>query len=108
MLRKLKTKFIHYLIKNLLVAVTEEEILTVTNKGWFRGNRPLTAEEKQAIIDDARSFRDSEVWKLMSNEIRWMANLRMFEKGTTAENTIFGRAMLYNLELIEKFIRNCK
>jgi len=104
----LKERLIQHLVKNLLVAVMEDDILRITSRGWFKGNRKLTEEEVTFLKDGAKEFSDSIIWQYMKNELRWVANLRMFEKGQVPENTIFGRAMLYNLEVMEKFLENCK
>lgn len=104
---RLKRLLIQYLVKNLLKALTEEDIITMTNRGWFLKNRKLSGEEVTQIKEEAHSFGQSVLWKLIANEIRYDANLRMFEKSAEEGNSVFGRAMLYNLELIEKFINRC-
>lgn len=98
---------IQYIVKDLLAAITEKDILTVTNKGWYTGSRKLTQEEVAQLKEECQGLKESVLWKLMSNEIRYLANLQMFEKGIDRENTVFGRAMLYNLELLDKFIDRC-
>lgn len=98
---------IRQLTKRLLVALTEEDVLMITNKGWFVKNHKLTPEEVSQLKDEVRGFKDSVLWKLMSNEIRLLANTQMFEKGISEKETMFGRAMLYNLQLLETFITRC-
>lgn len=104
----IKRRIIRYLVKNLLVAITEEDILTITNKGWFTRNRKLDESEVNQLKEEAISLKGSVLWKLMSNEIRYMANLQMFEKGDVPNSTVFGRGMLYNLQLLETFIDRCR
>lgn len=77
----------------------------MTSRGWYSDNRRLTAEEIEALRNDAQSFKDSVLYNYIRNELRYLANLKMFEHGIKEENTVFGRAMLYNLEVIEKFIK---
>lgn len=103
----MRRKLIQYLVRNLLAAITEDDILTVTNKGWFYHKRKLTPEEVTQLQEEARSFKGSVLWNYMSNEVRYLANLQMFEKGISAENTVFGRAMLYNLQLLQQFLDRC-
>lgn len=104
----IKRTLITYLTKNLLVALTSDDLLTVTNKGVFLGRKKLSPEEVMQIKDEARQFKDSYIWRLMSHEIRYQANLRMFEKGIIPENTTFGRAMLYSIEILETFLAQSK
>ncbi len=107
-MRWIRHKLVLYLTRNLLVALTEDEILTMTNRGWSYRGRMLSPEERAQLREEAQTFGDSLLWQMISNEIRFTANLRVFEKGVDAEQTIFGRAMLYNLELIATFIKNLK
>lgn len=92
----------------MLVALTNDDLLTILNGNVYFGGRKLTAEEILQVKEDARQFKDSYIWKLISNEVRYQANLRMFEKGIIPENTTFGRAMLYNIEVIETFLNQSK
>jgi hypothetical protein len=104
----IKRKLVAYLVKNLLAAVSERDILTITNRGWFTHNRRLTEEEVNQLKDEARALKGSVLWTMMANEVRYLANINMFEKGDTPNATTFGRAMLYNLQLLEQFIDRCK
>lgn len=97
---------IQYLVRNLLAAVSINDLLTVTNHGLFIGGRKLSTDEEAQLISEAKSIKDSIVWQVMTNDIRYQANLLMFEKGTDGDKTMFGRAMLYNLEILEKFMSN--
>jgi len=103
----LRHKLIQHLVRNKLAALTKEDILTITNRGLLLRGRKLAPEEIAQLKEEAKTFGDSLLWQLMTNEVRYHANLRMFEKGI-GENTVFGRAMLYDLDLLEQFITNVK
>ena len=105
---KLRKWLIQYLTKHLLAAVTEEDILTITNKRVLVGKRRLSEEEVAFIKEEAKALEESILWKMMVTELRWMANLRMFEKSAEGGNSTFGRAMLYSLHNMQVFIDNCK
>lgn len=107
-MKYLKLKIIQYLVKNLLVAILPDEILTFTNRGWYLRGRKLADEEVFQLKDDANSFQKSFLWQVMSKEVRFLANDRMFEKSAEEGNSVFGRAMLYNLDVLEKFVERCK
>lgn len=100
----MRNKLIQYLVKNLLAAISEEDIITVTNRGWLKGKRKMDEAEVTQLKQEAEELKKSVLWNYMSNEVRWLANLQMFEKGISKDNTVFGRAMLYNLELCNKFL----
>lgn len=104
----IKRKLVQYLVKNLLASVNEDDILTIANRGWFINNRKLTDMEVDQLKEEATALHNSVLWKMMSSEIRYIANLSMFEKALKPESTVFGRAMLYDLQLLEKFIERCR
>lgn len=109
---RLKGRVLHlvtfWLVKDLLKAVHEDEILTQKGNGWYIGERRLPQEELSFLKEEAKHFRDSYLWRLMSKEIRFMAYLRATSKARTNEDLIYSGAMYYNLELLETFMANCK
>src|SRR5687768_15711386 len=104
MFRKLQKWCINYLTRNLLVGITEKDILAITNKGWFMEKRKLSPEEVVFLKEEAEALKKSLLWKLMADDLRWQANLRMFEKSAEGGNSVFGRAMLYNVEVIRQYL----
>jgi hypothetical protein len=81
----------------------------MTNRGWSYRGRRLSPEEVSQLKEEARTFGDSLLWQMISSEIKYVAQVRMFEKAAIElENTLFGRAMLYNIQIIETFIKNTK
>lgn len=87
--------------------IFEDEVLTVTNKGWYIGNRKLSQEEVTGLREDAKAFGASYLWKVMRKDIHFMAYLRATNKAQSAEDIVYANSMYYNLELIEKFIKRC-
>ena len=106
-MRKLKHKLIQFLTKHLLKAVNEDDILRITNKGWFLNKKKLTPEEVSYLKEEANSFNESLLWKLMSREIEYVAFIRG-RKSKTDEDNLACHYMFYNLDLIQKYLENCK
>lgn len=106
MFNLIKNKLVNYLVKNLLQAVTDEEILIVSGRDYLLNNRKLGPEEVIQLKDECREFGKSLLWDLMSKEIRYQAGMRMIEKAEKNGDIVYGKAMLYNLDLIRKFINN--
>jgi hypothetical protein len=103
MKKRLQRKFINILVKHLFNGITEEDVL-VKHKGgkvsYRRGVIPL--EQLQGIEEEAQRFQSSMVWKLVKDEIRFMANKRMFVKSNAIEDILFGKTMLYVIEMIDR------
>lgn len=107
-MKLLRRKLVQYFVKNLLVAITEDDVLFISGKDWLLNKRKLSAEEIIYLKEEAQSFSNSLLWKLMRNELRWLANKQMFDQLQKPEDMVFGKAMLYNLDKAKDFINNLK
>lgn len=105
MIRKLKRKLLQYLTRNLLKALTEEDVLTITNKGWFLNRRKLAPEEVAHIKAEATDFEKSLLWTLMRKDIEWAAFV-LGRKAKTDEENLACHYMFYNLDIMERYLRN--
>lgn len=107
-MKRLRRWLIQYLVKNLLVAVSEDDVLVISSKDWLLQKRKLSTEEIIALKEEATSFSNSLLWKVMRNELRWKANQQMFDFQRKDEDMVFGKAMLYNLDQERIFINKIK
>jgi len=103
---RIKTFIVNYLTKNLLVALSEEDILQITSEGYLLGKRKLSPEELEQLRAEANEIKDSYLWKLMKKEIEYHSFLRMAHKAQTEKDLIFGKAMFYNIDILQKFLNN--
>ena len=103
---RIRNVLVNYLTRNLLQALTEEDILMLANKEIKLNGRKLSLEEVAQLKEECQEFGKSFLWKMMSREIRFQAGLRMFEHCKTPDDIIFGKAMLYDLDLLRKFMEN--
>lgn len=106
--KKIRHALVKYLTKNMLVAITEEDVLILSGKDWLIGRKKLTSEELIDLKEEAISFERSLLWKLISNDIKFHAIQQMSDKALSPDDIIFGKSMLYNLGMIRKFISNLK
>lgn len=102
----LKRKLLQYLTKNLLKAVNEDDVLRMTSEGWLLNNRKFAPEELSQLGDDARSFQQSFLWKLMRKDVEYTAFVRGRQALTDRDNDAC-HYMFYNLDILEKFLNNC-
>lgn len=112
MWKNFKGRLVHivtyWLTKNLLKAVHEDELLVQTNRGWYIGKHRLSDAEMAALSAEAKDFRDSYLWKMIRKDVQFVAYLRSQAKARTDGDLIYGSAMYYNIELIQKFIERCE
>jgi hypothetical protein len=100
----LRNFVINYLTKNLLKAVTEEDILRKTGKEWLCGNLHFKPDDLAVLKQEADALRKSLLWKMMQRELTWLSNQKMFEKSMSNDDIIFGKAMLYNQKQQQDFL----
>jgi hypothetical protein len=99
----LRAKFIHWLVRDLFCALTDEDILTIKLDGSFSyKGKELTLEQATDLQDDAKRFANSAIWKLLTDDAKYHANHLMYENSQDFGGMMFGKAMLYNLDILQK------
>ena len=94
------------LTKKLLRVVLEEDILQVTNQGYLVNNRRLSPEEVAVLKEEARLLKDSFLWKMMLNEVEYLAFIKMSYRAARPEDIIHGNAMFLAVDTLRKFLKN--
>lgn len=87
--------------------IDETEVLSLTNRGWYIGTRKLSPDEVADLKAEARDFKNSTLWQMMHRDIHYLAYLQATAKRHTEMDAIFAGAMYKNLEILEKFIKQC-
>lgn len=102
----LQKRLINVLVKNLFNTITKDDILEFQGKDtggnpivFYKGKR-LEAEKTMALKESARILKESQLWKCLESEIKYVSNLRMFEKGQNTDDILAGKMALYVLEVI--------
>lgn len=96
----------YWLVKNLLKAVHEDDLLTQKAPGkWYLGQRRLRPEEVSELAAEARDFKKSFLWTAMTRDIRYIAFIRATSKATSSEDLIYSSAMYYDLQILEGFMQ---
>lgn len=103
---RIKHIVINKLTKHLLKALTEDDILQMTNEGYLVNGRKLTVGEMRQLEDEAKELQGSYLWKLMTRELEFHAFRRMSDQARTDGDIVFGKAMFYNLSLLRRFLKN--
>ena len=108
LLRKIKRKWLNKITRKLFNTITANDVLVYnkTTKTFLIGDREITHKHMLQFKKDAEIMKELPLWELLSNDLKHIANKQMFEKSTCDDDMIFGKAMLYNLDIIEKKINN--
>lgn len=80
----------------------------IPGKGWYVGKKRLSPEDTSVLKAEAADFSKSYLWKLMRNDIHYVAYLQATAKRRTDEDAIYAGAMYKDLEILEQFIEEAK
>lgn len=76
-----------------------------TGKLIYQGN-PLTSEQKSSIISQAQVLHSMDLYKLLMNEMKYVANKKIFFDAKNIDDMMAGKMVLWTLDVIEKKIEN--
>ncbi len=105
-MNKLRHIVTNWLTRHLLKAMTVDDILLISGKEASIGGHQLSKEEILNLKEEAQNFRESALYRFLIKEIKYKATLQRYDAAKTADDMIFGKAMLYNFDLVARFIRN--
>lgn len=107
MLKRIKHKILNLVIKHLFNGVTEQDVLKVDRSGkMYHRGQPLPAKHVESLASSARLIRELDVYKYVLTDMQYTANKRMYVDGTNTDDMLFGKAMLYCLEVIDLKFKN--
>lgn len=106
--KKLRLKALNWATKNLLKALNPEELLILRKDGLYQGSQRLSPEQRRNLNSDAETIEHTDLWRYMTNEVKYKAQEKMFAKSENYEDMYFGKAMLYNIQILEDMIKAVK
>jgi hypothetical protein len=105
--KKLKIAALNKVIKELFNGITEEDILKVLPDGTFMvADKVLPASAKNDIITGAQALKEMLVFQVLLKDMKHLANKMMYENSKDVDDMVFGKAMLYNIDVLERKIDN--
>jgi len=105
-MKKIKIHILNFLLRHLFNALTEADVLVVSGKSVIIQGEVVSPEIRTEIISGARMLQQLAFWKLLRREMQIEANRRIYLKSLTQDDLIFGKAVLWTIDLMEKKIDN--
>ncbi len=98
----LQKKLVNILVHHLFNGITEEDILRIDKRRnvYYRGKK-LDDSQKDMLIENAQSFENSTLWRMLTRDMKYIANKRMFDKSVVPEDILAGKMMLYTVSIME-------
>lgn len=102
MKRWLQKKCINFLVKKLYKFVTVDEVLIQTKDGFFVNGKRIETKFIKELKGQAEIILGLEVYQLVRRELMEVANESMFTKSKNFDDMMFGKAMLFCLDLLHQ------
>lgn len=104
----MKRWILNKLLSYLFNAVTEDDVLRWDSqrKVFHVGDFTLPASDTKGLSEEAKYIMSTSVWSYLVKDMKHQANVRMYERSTNVDDLVFGKAMLWNLEILEKKLKN--
>lgn len=103
MMQTFKRLILKWAVRNLLKAVTIEDLLRIEGNEIFVGKRKLTMEEIASLKSEAKSFENSLFYKLLLGNLYWIANFKMMREADSEIEMTNGRMMTLVIDTIQEF-----
>lgn len=100
----MKKKWINFLVREIFVAVPPHDILREVHGQWYFNGRAISRQDMERLKFDAERLVKSKLWQILSTEYRFKASQLIAYKSSTIEDTLFGKALLYWIEVTEEHL----
>lgn len=100
----MRQRILNWILRNYLKAVVFEDVITTEGKLKL-GGEPIEVGQRNSFRIEARTIQDMQLWRSLRETLKQKAHESMFSKSRSWEDMFFGKALLYNLDLIEKHIQ---
>ena len=99
----------NWLLKSLLNAVTPESVATYTKEGKLCvGGQEITSDEALNLVAEVQFIEKTRFWEICQNTLKDQAQKTIFERSKTIEDIVWGKALLYNLDLQNQVLKIIK
>lgn len=97
----------NWLLQHLYVALTISDVVSQDKAGnLYVDGKPVTKDEIRQIQAEIKAMDGFRIWKLMGESTKSAAEERLYRKAVTADDMVFGKAMLYNLSLQKSILES--
>jgi len=113
MLKRLKNSVLNYLLKHLYCAIISEDFLQIKfldkqkkTGVLIEGGEELTRAHTVNLASEARTIRQLEIYRKVMQSMKYCATEALFLRSKTTDDMIFGKAMLYTLDVLDTKLKN--
>lgn len=90
------------IMRSVFKAVTEEDILrNVDNRIVYQG-QPITPEFAKELSVEAQMIMNTNLWKMLTDEMVYEAQQIMFDRANTTDDMFFGKAIIWSIDVMKR------
>lgn len=101
-----QVEHINELVENLFNTFTENDVIRVVGRKMFFQGKELSESVRKEIINGADAITNITTWNMLLMEMKWLANQRIYFHAKDIDDILFGKAMLYTIDILEKKLKN--
>jgi len=87
-------------VKKLFNTISANDILREKDGEWFFMDKALPDAEKKLLTAESTNFLKSKLWKVLSADVKYQANKRMYTVSTSEIDMIMGKSWTFVLDCI--------
>jgi len=95
---------LNYIIKHLFKGIDEKDLFKINSGKLHINGDVCTEDQAREYKTQAIRIINSRVWKMLKQKMSYRSQELMFRKAKTTDDLFFGKAMLYNLDLMDKYL----
>lgn len=101
----MKRRILNFITKHLFNGIIETDFLfyNKSNHKLYIKDKELSDRYTQSLYARAYKLKDDALLNLLTNEIKYIAQKKIYY-GNSQDDIMFGKAMLYNLDLLQNKI----
>lgn len=97
---------INLITKDLFNTKSEKDIISLKGRDIIYRGKVLTDGEKKSIIGQAEVIKKLEIWNILQDELKYLANKKMYYDSKNEEDILFAKAILWTVDILGKKIDN--
>lgn len=88
-----------------LCEVDIDNVFTQVGKVCLLGGKEISETERKALASEAKFLKETRLWKVFQETLKYQAQLVMFEKSQDFDDMRNGKAMLRNLDVQNQILK---
>lgn len=106
-MKRFLRRWLHrFVLRNLFNAITEYDIIRQVGGKFVYRDAVLPNTKVRQLAEEARFLTNLDVLQVLLDDMRYVANKRIYMDSTNTDDIIFGKAMLYSIDVLQKKINN--